>query len=101
MNGLSPPQSNDKFQYISGGSREGEICNLYTKKSKTHKQFDYLGAKCWNILPQLLQQADSDKYFSKKLKNYMFNAMKNDTAYMVDNYTVDKFYKISSKFLEL
>ena len=93
INGLSPPQFRDKFLYISGGSRDGENCNLYTNKSKTHKQFYYLGAKCWNILPQPLRQADSDKKFSKTLKNHMLNSAKTDTLYMVDN-TFDKFYKI-------
>ena len=46
INGNSPPQLRDKFVYITGGSRDGNKCNLYTNKSKTHKQFYYLGAKC-------------------------------------------------------
>ena len=45
------------------------MCNLlYTNKSKTHKQFYYLGAKCWNILPQPLRLAESAKTFSNTLK---------------------------------
>ena len=92
INGLSPPQLRDKFVYISGGSRDGENCNLYTKKSKSHKQFFYLGAKCWNILPQSLRQAESSKNFGKKLRNQLLCSIKIDASYVVDN-TYDKFYK--------
>ena len=92
LNEESPPQFNDKFTYISGGSRDGKYCNLYTNKSKTHKQFYYLGAKCWNILPQSLRHAESAKNFSITLKNVLFCSIKDDQAYSVDN-TFDIFYK--------
>ena len=29
INGISPSQFLDKFSYISGGSRDGESCNLF------------------------------------------------------------------------
>ena len=61
INGISPSLFVDKFSYISGGSRDGKSCNLYTSKSKSHKRFLYLGAKCWNLLPQPLCQAESAK----------------------------------------
>ena len=92
INGLSPPQLRDKFVYISGGSRDGENCNLYTKKSRSHKHFFYLGAKCWNILPQSLRHADSSKKFGMKLRNQLLYSIKMDTAYKVDN-AYDKFYE--------
>ena len=53
----SPLQFRNKFAYISGGSRDGNRCNLYTCKSRSHKQFSYLGSKCWNLLPKTLQKA--------------------------------------------
>jgi hypothetical protein len=50
--------------YISVGSRNAEItenCNLYTPKSRSHKEFNYLGDKAWNILPISLRECDSVK----------------------------------------
>ena len=93
INGLSPPQLRDKFVYISGGSRDGSNCNLYTNKSKSHKQFFYLGAKCWNLLPQPLRQAESAKNFSKALKNRFTHSIETDVNYTVDN-TYDQLYQI-------
>ena len=92
LNEESPPQFREKFAYISGGSRGGENCNLYTNKSKTHKQFYYLGAKCWNIIPQSLRHAESAKHFSITFKNELLCSIKDDSAYLVDN-TFDTFYK--------
>ena len=85
INGNSPPQMRDKFLYISGGSRDGERCNLYTNKSKSHKHFFYLGAKCWNMLPQPLREAESAKQFSNSLKNKFLCSIKTDEKYVVDN----------------
>ena len=93
INGNSPPQMRDKFLYISGGSRDGENCNLYTNKSKSHKHFFYLGAKCWNILPQQLRQAESSKQFSNALKDKLFHSIKIDKKYLVDN-TYDLIYEL-------
>ena len=92
INGLSPPQLRDKFMYITGGSRDGQKCNLYTKKSRTHKQFYYLGAKCWNMLPQPLRQAEDTKKFSNTLKNQLLQSIQNDDRYVVNN-THDYIYK--------
>ena len=64
INGMSPPQFRDKFAYISGGSKGGNNCDLYTKKSKSHKQFFYLEATCWNLLPLTMRHAESAKSFS-------------------------------------
>ena len=93
VNGMSPPQLRDKFMYISGGSRNAENCNLYTKKSRSHKQFYYLGAKCWNILPQELRQAESAKQFSTLLKNKFMHSIEIDANYLVDN-THDKIFHL-------
>ena len=92
INGSSPEELRGKFVYISGGSREGEKCNLYTKKSKSHKQFYYLGTKSWNILPQPLRLAESAKKFSNNLKTKFLILIKTDENYVVDN-TFDFFYK--------
>ena len=42
INGLSPKHFMGKFSYISGSSRDGNNCNLYTNKSHSHKEFYYL-----------------------------------------------------------
>ena len=92
INGISPSQFLDKFSYISGGSRDGESCNLYTHKSKSHKRFLYLGAKCWNLLPHPLRQAESAKTFSNLYKSKLLDSIKKDSNYIVDN-SFDNFYK--------
>ena len=58
----------NKFQYVSGGTREGSNCNLYIKKSKTLKDFYDLGAKCWNIIPNNIRIKHDVKNFSKCYK---------------------------------
>ena len=93
VNGLSPPQLRDNFTYISGGSRDGENCNMYTKKSKSHKHFFYLGAQCWNALPQPLRHAESQKQFGNVMKNMLLKSIEIDNSYIVDN-THDLIYKI-------
>ena len=95
VNEICPKHFTGKFAYISGGSREGENCNLYTKKSKSHKEFFYLGAKAWNILPQSLRASESVKQFSSTYKNSLLQSMVNDDNYQVNN-CFDKFYSIST-----
>ena len=74
-----------KFLYISGGSRHGESCNLYTQKSKSHKEFFYLGAKAWNILPQSLRASESVKIFSSSYKKVLMESVTNDRNYQINN----------------
>ena len=93
INGKSPPQFMDKFSYISGGSRNGKSCNLYTIKSPSHKQFSYLGVKCWNLLPQSLRQAEAIKDFSCTFKKMLLDSIDVDQNYIVNN-TFDIFYKL-------
>ena len=97
INGLSPPQLRDKFIYIyiSGGSRDGKNCYLYTNKSKSHKHFFYFGAQCWNALPQSLRYAESQKHFGNELKNTLLNSIEIDDNYLVDN-THDLICKLDS-----
>ena len=52
---MSPKHFTGKFAYISGGSCEGENCNLYTKKIKSHKEFFYLGAKAMEYSPSITE----------------------------------------------
>ena len=68
------------------------IYSLYINKSRTHKQFSYLGAKCWNILPQSLRQAKSAKEFSNELKKMLLSSIKIDVKYVVNN-QFDLLYK--------
>jgi hypothetical protein len=65
INETCPKNFIEKFTYISGGSHNAENCNLYTPKSRSHKEFDYLGAKAWNILPTSLRECDCVKNFPK------------------------------------
>ena len=66
-------------------------------KFRTHKQFYYLGAKCWNLLAQPFRQAKSAKDFSTKIKNTLQTSVSNDTNYRVDN-KFDTFYKPKEKY---
>ena len=90
INETCPKHFIGKFSYISGGSRNAENCNLYTPKSRSHKEFNYLGAKAWNILPTSLRECDSVKKFSKLYKESLMNMVLTDENYLVDN-SYDKF----------
>ena len=72
----------EKFTYISGGSRGGNNCNLYTNKSCTHKEFYYLGAKCWNLLPHTLRNIENVKDFTNTCKN----KLKNNSVLQLDDF---------------
>ena len=71
INEICPKHFIGKFLYISGGSRNTENCNLYTPKSRSHKEFSYLGAKAWNILQTSLRECDCVKKFSKLYKDWL------------------------------
>ena len=83
----------NKFQFISGGSRDGVNCNLYTPKSKTLKHFYYLGAKSWNVLPSTLRNLSDPKAFNKAYKAQLLEAITNDSMYATNN-SFDFFYKV-------
>ena len=87
------------MQYISGGSRDGDNYNLYTPKSRSHKEFFYLGTKCWNILPKSLRTSDNVKLFSTQYKQQLFNSILKDSDYKLEN-AYDYFYKIKTKLGE-
>ena len=82
-----------KFNYISGGSREGENCNLYTQKSRSHKEFFYLGSKAWNLIPSEIRESESINQFKNIYKALLLSTMTGDEAYQTDN-TYDKFYPV-------
>ena len=93
INGLSPKNFMNKFAYISGGSRDGNNCNLYTNKSRTHKEFYYIGAKCWNLLSQSLRNVECVKDFSNTYKKQLLSSILADQQYKPDN-KYDNLYKI-------
>ena len=93
INELCPKNYINKFAYISGGTRDGNNCNLYINKSRTHKEFYYLGAKCWNQLPQPVRSAKGAKDFSIKYKQRLLDAVLQDANYSVNN-KFDIFYEI-------
>ena len=86
-----PTNFMNKFNYVSGGSRNGEHCNLYINRSTSHKNFRYLGAKCWNNVPLDLRNQSDISSFSSIYKKQLLTSITTDTNYMVDN-SYDKFY---------
>ena len=95
INDNCPTNCMNKFQYVSGGSREGSNCNLYMKKSKTLKDFYYLGAKCWNSVPNSIRIKDDVKKFSNCYKAELLNSATNDINYQINN-RYDYMYNIIS-----
>ena len=93
VNEICPRHFIGKFSYISGGSRHGENCNLYTQKSKSHKEFFYLGAKAWNTIPQTLRATESIENFSNTFKKLLLSKFLSDTTYQTDN-SFNKFYRV-------
>ena len=93
INGQSPKNFMNKFTYISGGSRDGNNCNLYTNKSRTHKEFYYIGAKCWNMLPQPLRATDNVKDFTNNYKKQLLSSILEDEGYHPDN-KFDNLYRL-------
>ena len=87
----APTQFSETFSYVSGGSRDAERCNLYISKSRTHKTFSYLGAKCWNLLANVCRNFEDCKKFSKYLKQCLLHAISSDPLYRVNN-KFDNFY---------
>ena len=61
IKGQGPSNFINKFNFVSGGSKDGANCNLYTPKSSSHKQSYYLGAMAWNNLPSYLIKIDNHK----------------------------------------
>ena len=94
INSQCPSNFMNKFQFISGGSRDGGNCNLYTPKSKTLKHFYYLGAKSWNVLPSTLRNLSDPKAFNKAFKAQLLESITSDISY-VSNNAFDYFYKVS------
>ena len=94
LNGYCPENVEDKFTYLSGGSRDGENCNLNVKRSKSLKHFNYLGSRTWNLIPPELRTSTSDPgEFSKLLKTRLLNSIANDINYTINN-GFDNFYKL-------
>ena len=95
----SPSNFMNKFKFISGGSRDGNKCNLYIHKSKTHKEFYYLGAKCWNNLTHEMRNIDDIGRFTKIYKAQLLESAIHDSNYITDN-SFDNFYKPITTILQ-
>ena len=91
INSNCPTNFTNKFRYVSGGSRSGNNCNLYVDRSISHKNFYYLGAKCWNILSSDLRNATDISAFSSKFKKTLLSSITEDSGYTVNN-QYDYFY---------
>ena len=94
INSQGPSNFINKFKFISGGSRDGSNCNLYTPKSPNLKNFYYLGAKAWNVLPTCLRNMKDSKAFSKAYKSNLLESILSNSSYVVNN-SFDYFYKPS------
>ena len=92
IKGQSPSNFINKFKFISGGSRDGTNCNLYTPKSVSLKHFYYLGAKAWINLSSDLRKTDDFKNFTKLYKSQMLDSIIRDQNYVVRN-SFSYFYK--------
>ena len=92
IKGQSPSNFINKFKFISGGSRDGSNCNLYTPKSTSLKNFYYLGAKAWNILPTSLRNMEDPKVFGKIYKANLLDSIVSNTRYAINN-SYDYFYR--------
>ena len=93
INENCPQHFIEKFVYISGGTRDGDNFNLYTQKSKSHKEFFYLGAKAWNILPKSLRASESVQIFSSEYKKALMESVKNNRYYQINN-SFNELYQI-------
>ena len=82
IKGQSPINFINKFNFISGGSRDGAHCNLYTPRSKNLKNFYYLGAKAWNNLPSNLHNLNDPKEYGRKYKTQLLDSIVNDPTYV-------------------
>ena len=91
INDNCPTNFMNKFSYISGGSRNGESCNLYLNRSTSNKNFYYLGAKCWNNIPSTLRNLSDVKSFSHSYKQQLLLSIVADPNYVLDN-SLDRFY---------
>ena len=81
IKGESPNNFINKFKYISGSSRDGSNCNLYTPKSQNLKNFYYLGAKAWKNLPSDLRNKCDTKAFSNIYKGQLLHSIIGDPTY--------------------
>ena len=90
----APVQFQNKFNYVPGGSRSAERCNLYLPKSKSHKEFNFIGAKCWNSVPLKYRIIDDSKLFSSSYKQDLLYSIINDSGYKLENAFNFNFYLI-------
>ena len=85
IKGEIPNNFINKFKYISGGSRDGSNCYLYTLKSLNLKNFYYVGAKAWNNLPSDLRNKCDAKAFSNIYKAQLLHSIIGDPTCVVNN----------------
>ena len=91
INDNCPSNFMSRFTYVSGGSRNSESCNLYINRSGSNKNFYYLGAKCWNIIPPNLRDLSDVSSFSNAYKAKLLSSAITDPNYMTNN-SYDYFY---------
>ena len=95
LNGQSPSNFINKFKFISGGSRDGANCNLYTPKSKKPQKFLLSWCKGMNSLPIDLRNMSDPKVFGKNFKSRLLDSVINDPSYIINN-AYDYIYKLKN-----
>ena len=75
----------NKCKYISGGSRDGSNCNMFTPKSPNLKNFYYLGAKTSNNSRSDLRNKCDAKALSNIYTAQLLHSIIGDPTYVVNN----------------
>ena len=70
------------------------------KKSKTLKDFYYLGAKCWNSLPSSIRVKNDVKSFSNSYKAELLSSITSDVNYLINN-GYEYMHKVTSVTLNI
>ena len=69
-------------------------CCLYVNRSASHKNFQYLGSKCWNNVPVDLRNLSDVTCFNNSYKKQLLASILTDESYVTDN-SIEKFYAIT------
>ena len=103
INETCPQHFTDKFTYISGGSRDGDNCNLYTKNPSHTRNSTIQEQKHGIFYPNHYEKVNLLKAFLLHIKMLlwrnciMMNTIERTTALM-NSILFDEFYLIVNKF---
>ena len=81
IHNIAPSQFEDKFHYVSCGSWH----EVGTVVIFTCQNLNPTGAKCWNIIPERIQNINEYKTFSKTYKQDLLFSILSDPNYKLEN----------------